>query len=106
MALFVVNHRHEADRCPATNAELGAMLLNHLSRPNVRQQGVEIRGEAVLQGEHTLYLIVESSDEQRVREFLRPLAQAGTVEIHPASTCARVVASGGCTAPMPVAEDV
>src|SRR5260370_14343163 len=106
MALFVVNHRHEADRCPATNAELGAMLRNHLSRPNVRQQGVEIRGEAVVQGEHSLYLIVESSDEQRVREFLQPFAQAGTVEIHPASTCARVVASGGCTAPMPVGEDV
>jgi DMSO/TMAO reductase YedYZ molybdopterin-dependent catalytic subunit len=102
MALFVVNHRHEADRCPATDPELGAMLLNYLSRPNVRQQGVEIRGEAVVQGEHSLFLIVESSDEQRLREFLQPFAQAGTVDIHPASTCARVIASGGCAAPMPV----
>ena len=45
------------------------MLLNYLSRPNVRQQGVEIRGEAVVQGEHSLFLIVESSDEQRLRDL-------------------------------------
>ncbi len=75
MALFVVSHRHEANRCPATDPDMGAMLLNYLSRPNLRQQGVEIRGEAVVQGEHTLYLIVESSDERRVREFLQPFAQ-------------------------------
>src|SRR5713101_5729320 len=106
MALFVVSHRHEADRCPATDPDMGAMLLNYLSRPNLRQQGLEIRGEAVVQGEHTLYLIVESSDERRVREFLQPFAQAGTVDIHLASTCARVVASGGCTAPMPAGDDV
>ena len=87
MALFVVSHRHEANRCPATDADMGAMLLNYLSRPNVRQQGVEIRAEAVVKGEHTLYLIVESSDEHRVREFMKPLAAAGSVEIHAASTC-------------------
>ncbi|TMP97101.1 MAG: sulfite oxidase [Verrucomicrobia bacterium] len=80
------------------------MLLNHLSRPNVRQHGVEIQGEAIVQGEHTLYLIVEASDEGRLREFLQPFHMAGTLDIYPASTCARVVASGGCAAAMPVSE--
>jgi hypothetical protein len=32
---------------------MGAMLLNYLSRPNVRKHGVEIQGEAVVEGEHT-----------------------------------------------------
>lgn len=41
---------------PAQDPYMGAMLLNHLSRPNVRRHGVEIQGEAVVQGEHTLYL--------------------------------------------------
>ena len=45
---------------------MGAMLLNHLSRPNVRRHGVQIQGEAVVQGEHTLYLIVEADDESRL----------------------------------------
>src|SRR5213076_2529149 len=56
MALFVVRHHHAAERCPAQDPYMGAMLLNHLSRPNVRQHGVEIQGEAIVQGEHTLYL--------------------------------------------------
>jgi DMSO/TMAO reductase YedYZ molybdopterin-dependent catalytic subunit len=69
MALFIVRHRHEAEQCPATDPYMGAMLLNYLSRPNVRRQGVSIQGEAVVQGEHTLYMIIESSDEDRVRRF-------------------------------------
>jgi DMSO/TMAO reductase YedYZ molybdopterin-dependent catalytic subunit len=106
MALFVVRHQHDGERCPATDPYAGARLLNYLSRPSVRQSGVEIRGEAVVQGEHTLYMIVESSDEDRVREFMKPFAMAGSVDVYPASTCARVVASGGCAAAMPLVDDV
>jgi DMSO/TMAO reductase YedYZ molybdopterin-dependent catalytic subunit len=101
MALFVVRHQHSADRCPAQDPYVGATLLNHLSRPNVRQHGVEIQGEAIVQGEHTLYLIVEASDESGVRQFMRPFELAGSLDIYPASTCARVVASGGCGAALP-----
>lgn len=106
MALFIVRHEHAADRCPASVPETGALLLNHMSRPNVRRHGVEIRGEAVVQGEHTLYMIVESSDEDRVRTFMQPFALAGSVEVHPASTCVSVVASGGCVAQPPAVDDV
>src|SRR6266567_1675966 len=106
MALFVVRHEHSAEQCPATDPDMGAMLLNYLSRPNVSQHGVQIQGEAVVQGEHTMYMIVEASDEQRVRRFLEPFARAGTVDVYPASTCARVVTSGGCAAPVPDVADV
>lgn len=81
---------------------MGATLLNHLSRPNVRRHGLEMLGEAVVQGEHTLYVIVQADDESRVREFMRPFQMAGSVDLYPASTCARVVASGGCAATLPV----
>ena len=83
---------------------MGAMLLNHLSRPNVRRHGVEILGEAVVQGEHTMFLIAEASDENHLREFLQPFQMAGSVDVFPASTCARVVASGGCGEPLPVSD--
>ncbi len=106
MALFIVRHQHGAERCPAKDPDAGATLLNYLSRPSVRQHGVEIQGEAVVQGEHTLYMIVESNDEDRVRQFMKPFAVAGSVDIYPASTCARVVTSGGCAAPMPLVDDV
>jgi DMSO/TMAO reductase YedYZ molybdopterin-dependent catalytic subunit len=102
MPLFVVRHSHQGERCPAQDPYMGAMLLNHLSRPNVRRHGVEILGEAVVQGEHTMFLIAEASDERHLREFLQPFQMAGSVDVFPASTCARVVASGGCGAPLPV----
>jgi DMSO/TMAO reductase YedYZ molybdopterin-dependent catalytic subunit len=104
MALFVVRHQHAAEQCPAQDPYMGAMLLNHLSRPNVRQHGVEIQGEAVVAGEHTLYLIVQAGDEGHVREFMQPFQQMGSLDIYQASTCARVVASGGCGAPMPTSD--
>jgi DMSO/TMAO reductase YedYZ molybdopterin-dependent catalytic subunit len=104
MPLFVVRHSHQGERCPAQDPYMGAMLLNHLSRPNVRRHGVEILGEAVVQGEHTMFLIAEASDENHLREFLQPFQMAGSVDVFPASTCARVVASGGCGAPLPVPE--
>lgn len=106
MALFVVRHHHAPERCPAQDPYLGAMLLNHLSRPNVRRHGVEIQGEAVVQGEHTLYFIVQARDEDQLRAFMEPFQSAGGLDIYPASTCARVVASGGCGAAMPVSEAV
>jgi hypothetical protein len=76
-----------------------------LSRPNVRKHGVSIQGEAVVHGEHTLYMIVESSDEAQVLEFMQPFAMAGSLDIYPAATCARIVASGGCAATMPAVDD-
>lgn len=105
MPLFVVRHQHSAERCPAGDPDMGAMLLNHLSRPNVKQHGVEIQGEAVVDGEHTLYLIVQATDEVRLRSFMQPFELVGSLDIYPASTCARVVASGGCDAATPISTE-
>lgn len=102
MALYVVRHQHAAERCPAQDPYTGATLLNYLSRPNVRRHGVQIHGEAVVQGQHTFYLIAEAADEVGLRAFMQPFEMAGSVDIYPASTCARVVASGGCASAMPL----
>jgi DMSO/TMAO reductase YedYZ molybdopterin-dependent catalytic subunit len=106
MPLFIVRHQHTAEGCPAQDPFMGARLLNHLSRPNVRKFGLQIHGEAVAQGEHTMYLIVDAVDEGRLREFMQPFQMAGSLDIYPASTCVRTVASGGCGAPLPPTADV
>jgi DMSO/TMAO reductase YedYZ molybdopterin-dependent catalytic subunit len=106
VGLFIVRHQHPAEGCPAQDPLMGASLLNHLSRPNVRRFGLQIHGEAVVQGEHTMYMIVEAADEGLLRAFLQPFQMAGSVDIYPASTCVRVVASGGCAAAMPVSGSV
>jgi DMSO/TMAO reductase YedYZ molybdopterin-dependent catalytic subunit len=106
MPLFIVRHQHAAAACPAQDPFMGASLLNHLSRPNVRKFGLQIQGEAVVQGEHTMYLIVDAVDEGRLREFMQPFQMAGSLDIYPASTCVRTVASGGCGASLPDSEGV
>jgi DMSO/TMAO reductase YedYZ molybdopterin-dependent catalytic subunit len=67
---------------------------------------VKIQGEAVVQGQHTLFLIAEAGDEAHLRAFMQPFEMAGTVDIYPASTCARVIAAGGCGAPMPPSDGI
>lgn len=96
MALYVVQHRHPADRCPARDKQMAPMLLKHLSPANAEQFGIKIQSEAVIDGEHTLYLIVESAERDNVNRFMQPFAQAGSVEIFPASRCEAVVERGAC----------
>jgi DMSO/TMAO reductase YedYZ molybdopterin-dependent catalytic subunit len=99
MALFVVRHQHNAANCPAQDPHMGAQFLNLLNRTNARERGIHIQSEAVVSGEHALYLIVEAGEEGTLRSFLEPFTMVGSVEVLPAATCARVAASGGCAAP-------
>ena len=96
MTLFVAVHQHAPERCPAGDPAMGPMLLNHLSAANAAQYGVSIKAEAVADNKHTLYLIAEAGDEEQLNRFLAPFAQAGTVELLPASPCEAVIDRGGC----------
>ncbi|HEY7985227.1 MAG TPA: DUF3303 family protein [Ktedonobacterales bacterium] len=96
MALFVARHQHPAERCPAADPAMGQMLLAHLAPENAATFGIDIHGEAVIYDAHTLYLIVDAPDRERVEAFLAPFAQAGPVEVLGASSCAEVVSRGGC----------
>jgi DMSO/TMAO reductase YedYZ molybdopterin-dependent catalytic subunit len=104
MPLFIVRHQHDPNHCPAADPYNGANLLNYLSRPNVRKHGITVQGEAVVRGEHTLYMIVEAEAEALVRNYMTPFAMAGTLDVYPASTCAGVVSRGGCSAVLPTPE--
>jgi hypothetical protein len=101
MALFIVRHQHPVAHCPAQDPYVGATLLNHLRPANAARYNIKIQGEAVVQGEHIMYLIAEAPDAPALGAFLSPFQRAGDVEIHPAATCARVVANGGCGSPPP-----
>ncbi len=96
MSLFVVQHRHPAEACPAQNRQMAPMLLAHLAPDNAKQYGLAIRGEAVIDGAHTLMLIVDAPGREQVEQFMQPFAQAGTVEVLPASPCEAVVTRGAC----------
>jgi hypothetical protein len=96
MALFVVRHQHAAETCPAPDPVMGSMLLQHLSPDNAAKHGIQIQGEAVVNGVHTLYMIVEAPNEETVNQFMEPFAQAGSVEVLSASRCEVVVGRRAC----------
>lgn len=96
MSLYFVKHEHNPETCPAQNPEAGAMLLSHLSPGNARQYGIDIHGDAVLDGKHTFVLILDAAEKQHVEDFMAPFKQAGSVEIWPASSCERVVERSSC----------
>lgn len=99
MSLFFIRHQHSPETCPARDIAMGQMLLQHVSRMNAIRSGVEIRGEAVLDGKHTMILILEAQDLSAVENFMQPFMDVGTVEILPASNCEEVVERGGCENP-------
>ena len=96
MSLYFVRHQHSDITCPARNPEMGGKLLQHISKPNARKLGVEVRGDAVLDGQHTFVLILEAENQAVIEAFMQPFMQAGSVEISPASECEVVVDRAGC----------
>ena len=96
MSLFVVHHKHPAETCPAGHPQMGPMLVQHVSPQNAGGFGVTVHSDAVIDGQHTFYLILEAADEGKVKEFMAPFYQAGSVDIWPASSCERVVERGKC----------
>jgi hypothetical protein len=96
MSLYFVKHQHDADTCPAKDPEKGNMLLNHLNPSNARKYGVNLKGDAVLDGKHTFVLILDADDKASIENFMQPFSMAGPVEIIPASACENVVDRAGC----------
>lgn len=96
MPLFVVHHKHSAESCPAGHPEMGPMLVQHVSPQNASTFGVNVHADAVIDGQHTFYLVVDAADEGKVREFMGPFYQAGSVDIWPASSCEQVVGRARC----------
>jgi hypothetical protein len=96
MSLYFVKHNHSAETCPAKDPMMGSMLLSHINPANARNYGVELHGDAVLDGQHTFVLIVDAEEKVQVENFMQPFSQAGPVEIVPASSCEVVVERAGC----------
>ena len=94
MPLFVAEHTHPAERCPARNPQMAAGLLALLK--NAGNAGIAIHGDAVANHQHHLYVIADAPNEDAVRTYFAPFGQMGTLTVSPASHCEQVVARGEC----------
>ena len=97
MTLFVTKHQHNDETCPAGDAQMGPMLLQHLSDEIASQAGINILGDAVLD-DHTFYMILEAPSIEVVQQFMTPFIHVGQVDIMEASSCSQVVDRGACGA--------
>ncbi len=96
MPLFIVIAKHGPESCPAGNPEMGKMLLSHLHGDNASKFGINIQASVGAESQHTLHLIMDAADSQKVDEFMAPFTQMGSVEITPGITCEAIVARGRC----------
>ena len=94
MPLFVAEHTHPAEQCPARNPQMAAGLLAIIH--NAGKAGIRIQGDAVTSQQHHLYLIAEAPNQQALQQYLAPFGQMGTLVVTPASHCEEVVARGAC----------
>jgi hypothetical protein len=96
MALFVVKHQHSAATCPAGDPQMGPMLGQYVSAANAENFGMKLHGEGVINGGHTLFLILDVAEQGKVEEYMAPFFQFGSVEVLPASSCEQVVSRAAC----------
>ena len=96
MALFIVVAKHSPEACPAGDPEMGKMLLSHLDDDSASKFGVKVQSKLGAESQHTLHLILDAGDSQKVDEYMAPFAQMGSVEIMPGIACEAIVARGRC----------
>ena len=75
---------------------MGKMLLSHIHSENASKFGVTIQASAGAESQHTLQLIMDAADKQKVDEFVTPFTQMGTVEVTAGIACEAIVARGRC----------
>jgi hypothetical protein len=96
MPLFIVVAKHSQESCPAGDPEMGKMLLSHLDNGNASKLGINIQAKVGAESQHTLHLIMDAADSQKVDEYMAPFAQMGSVEVIPGIACEAIVARGRC----------
>ena len=95
ITLFVAQHRHPPDRCPASSGR-GPLLLSRVSAATAARYGVTIEAEALMEGEHLLLLVVQAASQEAVERFLDFLPGPGHLRVLPACSAEEAVQRGGC----------
>lgn len=96
MALFFVDHSHNADTCPTKNREMMLMLGQHVTQQNADSFGITIRSDIVHPGEHRMMMVLEAESREPVDRFVEPFSMVGSVAVKEVATCEEVVRTATC----------
>jgi hypothetical protein len=100
IAMFVAQHRHPPEQCPASPGS-GLLLLSRVSAATAARYGVSIEAEALIDGEHLLLLVVQAASQDAVERFLTFLPGPGCLRVMPACSAEEAVQRGGCRPAFP-----
>lgn len=95
IVLFVAQHRHSPEDCPAGPGR-GELLLSRISTAAAARYGVTIEAEAFIGARHVLLLVVEAASQEAVERFLAVLPGPGDLLVLPALTAEEAVERGNC----------
>jgi hypothetical protein len=90
MALYLVEHTHTAENCPAKNPDMVRQLSDHVTPANARRYDVKIIADWVNDVEHRAVFVLETDSEDKAAKFARPFQTIGTVKVSLGITCAEV----------------
>jgi len=85
--LFIVLHKHAADRCPSSPGSPDPDAVGKVSdEARAKKAGIKILGCYGAYTEHSLFFVVETDSYEALYEFFEPLMKIGTTELTPASS--------------------
>jgi hypothetical protein len=96
MALYLVEHKHNAETCPTKNREMMLMLGQHVTQETADKFGVKIHADVVHRGEHRMMMVLEANSQEPVDKYMQPFGMVGSVDVKEVSTCEEVVATATC----------
>ena len=90
MALYLVHHTHTEETCPLKHPEMVRQFSQHMAQANGDRYGVKIVADWVHDPEHTVILILEADDSEKVKNFIQPFLNVGPTSIKEGYTCEQV----------------
>ncbi|HUI05744.1 MAG TPA: DUF3303 family protein [Verrucomicrobiae bacterium] len=93
MGLYLVEHTHTAEKCPAKDPQMVRKLASHITPANAQNYGVKILADWVNDIEHRAVLVLETDSEDKAAKFARPFLKFGELKVSLGITCAEVAAA-------------
>jgi uncharacterized protein with GYD domain len=80
--LFVIDHEHSAETCPAGTVRPDKEFMNRLES-NAKTSGVRVVEGYLDAPAHHFYFIVEADTAEQIVSFATPLINVGKTIVHP-----------------------
>ena len=92
MGLFIVEHAHTDDTCPANSME-GVKIMGDLvlGKEHAERTGTKLLDDYHVRGQHRLLLLVEAGSRQNAEDYAKPFKTVGSTQVLELDHCTAVM---------------